>query len=364
MGSTCNVIKSLAEGLTESLSAKFMVAYADTTHDDDAKLPGRLAAGACLEFTDQINFSQLIYKQPITPFMQRQLFSDADIVFVNGNHQQAKAQVVIIDDNKVESLRKRVGQLTKVELFILTDNGTEVFDFLKEVVPSWQEVPVLKITDLPALITFFAGKLQTNKPKLKGLILAGGKSERMGQDKGRIDWHDKPQRYYAADLLKNYCDEVYISCRDEEQKETIQFEYSTITDTFTGLGPYGGILSAFRHDPDAAWLVLACDLPLVDNDVLQSLTANRNTARIATAFKNAENDFPEPLITIYEPKAYPVLLQFLARGYTCPRKVLINTDVELLPSPANNVLANVNTPEEMEQIQSIIRNSNVLQNAK
>jgi molybdopterin-guanine dinucleotide biosynthesis protein A len=87
-----------------------------------------------------------------------------------------------------------------------------------------------------------------------------GKSLRMGYDKSSIEWHGKEQRYYMADLLKQYCDEVFISCRADQQNE-MDSHYKTLPDTFVDLGPYGAILSAFREKPDAAWLVVACDLP-------------------------------------------------------------------------------------------------------
>ena len=54
---------------------------------------------------------------------------------------------------------------------------------------------------------------------------------------------------------------------------------------------------------------------------------------------------PEPLITIYEPKSYPVLLQYLAQGYSCPRKMLINSDIEIVEVD-DNLIRNINTPEE------------------
>jgi molybdopterin-guanine dinucleotide biosynthesis protein A len=55
----------------------------------------------------------------------------------------------------------------------------------------------------------------------------------------------------------------------------------------------------------------------------------------------------EPLITIYEPKAYPILLQYLAQGYSCPRKMLINNDVEIVEVD-DDLIQNINTPEEFE----------------
>jgi molybdopterin-guanine dinucleotide biosynthesis protein A len=356
LGTSCTVIKLLADQVITALSHQYKCAYADTSHNDDMiQLPGRLANGAALEYTDQLNYSQLNYEALLDPFKQRELFSAMDMVLVNGNHQQAKAQVVIIDINKRASLQKRVEQLTNVQLFLLADNADEVFDFIKETIPNWQEVPVLRLNDdTLQIIDFFKIRLQQAKPILNGLVLAGGKSTRMGFDKGAVNWYGKEQRYYMADLLKKHCDKVYISCRDAEQQKEIDLKYLSMPDTFTGLGPYGAILSAFRENPDRAWLVIACDLPLVDASVIQYLADNRNTATIATAYQSQQNEFPEPLITIYEPKSYPALLQFLAQGYSCPRKVLINSDITLLQSPKEDALANVNTPDELDRIKRVL----------
>jgi len=79
---------------------------------------------------------------------------------------------------------------------------------------------------------------------------------------------------------------------------------------------------------------------------LQQLIAQRDPSKIATAFYNSDTDFPEPLITIWEPKSYPILLHFLSLGYSCPRKVLINSDVKVVRLMDESVLVNVNTEEE------------------
>jgi molybdopterin-guanine dinucleotide biosynthesis protein A len=365
LGTSCTVIKLLADQVITALSHQYKCAYADTSHNDDMiQLPGRLANGATLEYTDQLNYSQLNYEASLDPFKQRELFSAMDVVLVNGNHQQAKAQVVIIDINKRASLQKRVEQLTNVQLFLLADNADEVFDFVKETIPNWQQIPVLRLNDdTLQIIDFFKARLQQAKPILNGLVLAGGKSTRMGFDKGAVNWYGKEQRYYMADLLKKHCDKVYISCRDAEQQKEIDLKYLSMPDTFTGLGPYGAILSAFRENPDRAWLVIACDLPLVDAGVIEHLVDNRNTATIATAFQSQQDQFPEPLITIYEPKSYSLLLQFLAQGYSCPRKVLINSDITLLQSPKEDALANVNTPDELDRIKRVLHTKVATTNA-
>ncbi|QEC65710.1 molybdopterin-guanine dinucleotide biosynthesis protein MobA [Mucilaginibacter ginsenosidivorans] len=283
----------------------------------------------------------------MVPF--RQQFNEADLVLVNGNHQQAKAQVVIIYENKRASLQKRLEQLTNVGLILLAENAEGVFDFIQESLPNFKDIPLYRLDETEKIVSFFRSKLEQARPVLNGLVLAGGKSERMGFDKGAVNWFGKEQRYYMADILKPMCNEVFISCR-EDQRQQIPVAYNVLTDTFTGLGPYGAILSAFRSQPDSAWLVIACDLPLLDLDTIQHLISQRDVSKIATAFKSPYDEFPEPLITIWEPKSYPMLLAFLSQGYSCPRKVLINSDIKLLGAQNPDALTNVNTPDELEKV--------------
>lgn len=190
--------------------------------------------------------------------------------------------------------------------------------------------------------------------KIKGLVLAGGKSIRMGEDKSMIAWHDRPQRYYMADVLAALCDEVYISCREEQVGE--MDGYPTLTDNpqYAGNGPTTAILSAFAKHPDSAWLVVACDLPLLDTSTLNYLIKNRDAAAIATTFQSPHDGLPEPLITIWEPAAYPILFSKLQEGYKCPRKVLINSNAAILKPPFPNALTNANTPEDVAIVTGIL----------
>ncbi|HZY40266.1 MAG TPA: NTP transferase domain-containing protein [Mucilaginibacter sp.] len=357
VGAPCVTIKLLAGQVIDTLAAKYKCAYVDTAHNDEVVvLPGRLGNGAAMEYTDEINFTQLNYKAPFNSFKLKETFGQADLILANGNHHQAKAQVVIINESKRASLQKRITQLTNVQMILLADGVEDVFDFVKEQVPHWHNIPVYSIAETQKIISFFDSKMQEAKPVLNGLVLAGGKSERMGFDKGSVNWHGSAQRYHMADMLKNFCKDVFISCR-ADQKTDIQAPYAGLADTFTGLGPYGGILSAFREGPDSAWLVVACDLPLLSKKTLDHLVQNRDVSTIATTFHSPVDEFPEPLITIWEPKSYPVLLSFLAQGYSCPRKVLINSDVNLLSAPYPEELTNVNTPEDLEKVKTILQSN-------
>ena len=359
LGAPCGAIKVLAATIITALAATAKIAYVDAEHSDEPEaVSQRIAAGATLEYTEKAGETQLNYKGAFHNFHNRALFNNSDMILINGNHHQGKKQVVIIDCRKKASLQKRAEQLTDVCLFLLAEGETDLFDFVKEAVPNWQSIPVYRLNEVDSIIQFFENEITQSKPELYSLVLAGGKSARMGQDKGAINWHGKDQRYYMADLLKNYTNKVYISCRADQQQE-IDAAYQTLPDTFTGMGPFGAILSAFREQPEKAWLVVACDLPLLDQETLDFLIAHRDTSNIATAFQSSYNDFPEPLITIWEPKSYPVLLSFLSQGYSCPRKVLINSDVEILQAPHPGALTNVNTPEDRERAEQILHKKSI-----
>jgi molybdenum cofactor guanylyltransferase len=357
LGTPCPVIKILAEEIIRNLSADYKCAYVDAAHakeNEAAPLPGRLASGAFAEYADKINHHEFAFRQSFNSFQFRKLFSDADFILVNGNHQEAKSQVVVIDKVKDTSLRKKLKRLTDVQLFLLADGEEIIFDFVKEAVPHWEKIPVCRLNEKEKIISFFREKMKLLTPKLNGLVLAGGKSLRLGTDKGKINWHGKEQRYYLTEALQSFCEEVFISCREEQQSE-IKSGFKTLTDTFIGLGPYGAILSAFREQPNAAWFVVACDLPLLDKSTMRFLVEHRNLSSMGTTFESPYDGLPEPLITIWEPKSYPLLLSFLSQGYSCPRKALINSDSTVIKAPNAEALMNVNTQAEFQKVKEILQ---------
>lgn len=197
--------------------------------------------------------------------------------------------------------------------------------------------------------------VKSDKPHLYGLVLAGGKSVRMGHDKSIMQWHGKEQRYYMADLLQQVCEKAFISCRPEQQSE-INSDYTTLPDNVTGAGPLIGILSALKAYPNAAWLVTACDLPLLDIATLQYLIQNRDTTSIATTFKSPHDGLPEPLITIWEPSSLERLHAHIADGFTCPRKALIRNEgkVTILIPKNPDTLINANTSEDVDKVKEIL----------
>lgn len=189
---------------------------------------------------------------------------------------------------------------------------------------------------------------------LHGLVLAGGRSTRMGEDKGIVQWHGKEQRYYVADMLTVFCNEVFISCRTD-QAGTIDKKYKIIKDETEDKGPLGAIVSAFHKNQSSAWLVVACDLPLLDKRTIQYLIQHRDINSVATTYQGPNDSLPEPLITIWEPGALPLLETALSEGKLSPQKVLMKAKIKMLHSSDSSALMNVNTPEEKQTIIQLLK---------
>ena len=188
-----------------------------------------------------------------------------------------------------------------------------------------------------------------SKDKLYGLVLSGGKSSRMGTDKGLIPYHGIPQREYLYGLLEKVCTKVFMSVRND-QLEEIDDRFNTIVDSDEFRGPFNGLLSAHKKHPEVAWLVLACDLPLMNEDALRDLVLKRNSVKLATAYAIKENPLPEPLCAIWEPQALKKSIVYLEQGNgSCPRKFLINNDIELVFPNCPEVLMNANSQTEYNE---------------
>lgn len=354
LGTHCGAIKKLAFQLCETLSS-WKLAYVDADHkssdgEQDQDSNTALGHGAAMEYTDKISYHRFDHREKMEVFQFRAAFNEMDAVLVNGNHFTAQNQVVVFDPNKEDSLKRKLDRLTAVQVVLLPEGVTEIPGFLqKHLEAAGQQPHCFQLSDFRKLESFFREKLESAIPPLNGLVLVGGKSRRMGTDKALLDYHGQPQQDLMMNRLGKLCKSTFLSCRPDQAGE-LAYTHEVLPDTFLGLGPMGAILSAFRQAPDSAWLVVACDLPLLDEATLQFLIKNRNPSAVATAFRSPVNEFPEPLVAIWEPKSYQVLLQFMAQGYACPRKALINSPVQLLDAPNPDALMNVNTPEEVEVV--------------
>ena len=357
LGAPCGDIQALVARLLPHLAPQLRVAYVDADHaagDAAAEAHDSLATeprpapyvaknGLSAELVDKITHRQLNLTRMLDKFSQPELLTHESVVLVNGNHFRARQQVVIVDPRK--PLDKKLDRLTDVRLILLAEGQTELPAVLTQHLSAAPLPPVLRLEDTAGIAAFIRQWYLLAVPVLRGLVLAGGRSERMQTDKGTLHYHGLDQRQHTAELLREFCPDVRVSVR-ADQTAGLPAGLTALPDTFLNLGPLGGVLSAFQADPNAAWLVLACDLPFLTRATLEFLVTHRQPARMATSLQSPWDDFPEPLVTIWEPRSYGQLLRFLSLGYSCPRKALINSDIELLAPPVPAELRNVNTPAE------------------
>ncbi len=302
-----DAVRQVMEAVMQALAKKYKIALIDQR---SIRLSNFAQDIINVQFAFQGHSIQ--YNIPDFPneFHRQTLFNEQDLILANANYFSTSHQIYIAEEPNEK-----------------------------------HDLPTFYRGQQENIIAFVEGFMQAKIPKLNGLVLMGGKSTRMGKDKGLLDYHGKPQREYVYDLLSPLCEEVYYSGRTEQFSEENTHK---IEDRFINLGPMGGILSAMMSQPERAWLVVACDLPFIDANTLQFLIQNRNPTKIATAFLDSQEQFPEPLIAIWEPKSYLTLYQFLSQGYSCPRKVLINSEIHLIKAPDSKVLMNANEPQDYE----------------
>jgi molybdopterin-guanine dinucleotide biosynthesis protein A len=162
----------------------------------------------------------------------------------------------------------------------------------------------------------------------------------MGTDKGLLVYHGKPQREIMFDLLSRYCEEVFTSCRPEQN---IPSALNPLPDVAGVGGPLNGIMTALAHRR-VAWLVVAIDMPFVDGTAIEALIKERDTSRIATCFYNKETGRPEPLLALWEPPAYELLQEYVRDGGFSPRQFLSRQTVKMIDPPHERLLVNVNHP--------------------
>jgi molybdenum cofactor guanylyltransferase len=161
----------------------------------------------------------------------------------------------------------------------------------------------------------------------------------MGCDKSLLTYHNSSQRDHLWALLENAQVPAWLSLNSSQT----DVHRPTLIDLHADIGPMGGLLSAFAHRPEVAWLVLACDMPSVGEDTLNLLLEQRQSHQLGTFFKAPDSPFIEPLLGIYEPAIYPILLEnFIQKRYGL-QVILQENSVHLLPM-VSDFLANVNTP--------------------
>jgi len=182
---------------------------------------------------------------------------------------------------------------------------------------------------------------------LTGILLAGGKSSRMGNDKGWIPYKGKILAGYSLELLRKYCGEIVISSNNPAYSRFGR----VIQDNEPGKGPLSGLVSAIGESHTDWNLVLACDMPNVNEALVELILAN---ASGNLGVVPMHDEFLEPVSALYHRDAAPVFAKEMSDGNLSLLNILrtnpfVLADTKPLLEKFPLLFTNINLPEDLTE---------------
>jgi molybdenum cofactor guanylyltransferase len=197
----------------------------------------------------------------------------------------------------------------------------------------------------------------TSQTSLSAIVLAGGLSSRMGQDKALISVAGMPMLLRACDVAQGCTEQVYVVTPWGERYQEMFAEYglaeriTLVAETGqAGQGPLIGFLQgleALAETPE--WvLLLACDLPNLQPEILQQwmLTLPQLPETVTAALPKSQAWW-EPLCGFYRIQCRTSLKKFVETGGKSFQQWLENESVAVLPLAEQTMLLNCNRPEDL-----------------
>ncbi|MBT8765154.1 molybdenum cofactor guanylyltransferase MobA [Metapseudomonas boanensis] len=187
-------------------------------------------------------------------------------------------------------------------------------------------------------------------PPCSILLLSGGRGQRMGgRDKGLIEWQGRPLIAWLHERVRPLTDDLIISCNRNADRYCAWADQLVQDDSPDFPGPLAGIragLAAARHDH---LLILPCDAPLLDRELLDALLNAAGERPVMLR----QGDFWEPLFSVLPRSLLPRIERAWQAGERSPQRVLRQLDPVAVYCPPNDPrLANLNTPELLDATQA------------
>ncbi len=184
------------------------------------------------------------------------------------------------------------------------------------------------------------------KNSISTYILCGGKSSRMGREKGLVKFKGKSFLSRILDEIPINASPVFLITDKEIYQE---FGRTLIPDLSPDKGPVGGVYTALCHS-DTEWvMILSCDIPLIRRELLNKLISkSRNSKADVVFFSDGENDFP--LIACYRKSLAIHFEKAVIEDKLKLKKLVDSLDTLQIQASSSEViyLSNVNTPSDLE----------------
>ena len=181
---------------------------------------------------------------------------------------------------------------------------------------------------------------------LSTVILAGGKSSRMGRDKALIEIDGIPLLKRTCDAARHCTDLIYVVTSWRDRYQSIISDVHWIEES-SPRSPLIGFAEALAQVSTEWVLLLACDLPRLDGETLQQWTAQLSEAPILVA---RSQEGWEPLFGFYGRDRLSSLQNYIAQGKRSFQDWLDSESVQELEIVDRQVLLNCNTPDDLKLI--------------
>jgi molybdopterin-guanine dinucleotide biosynthesis protein A len=189
-----------------------------------------------------------------------------------------------------------------------------------------------------------------------GVILAGGKSSRMGTDKALINIGQKGMIERVAGELKKVCSEIFVSGGQEETGKRLGLKF--IADLIPGRGPLSGINASLHTAAHDYCLVVACDMPFISAELANLMIREVEGYDAAVP---SYGQYLQPLFAVYCKSCLPAIESYLASGKMSVTKFLPMVRVNYVTEEKLNLFAdmetvffNVNTPEDLNKARKLL----------
>jgi molybdopterin-guanine dinucleotide biosynthesis protein A len=178
--------------------------------------------------------------------------------------------------------------------------------------------------------------------KITGIVLAGGESLRMGQEKAFIMFEGESLVERSISLLNHFCDSIIISSNNRNLEN---LGYEIVEDEHHRIGPIAGLFAALKASIHRRSIVIPCDTPFVPIDVYEKLLQSSKTYEAVVA--GTEDNLIEPLIGVYHKSVVEILKKQIERGdYKLHNALkLAHAKVERFPDKA--LFTNINSPSDL-----------------
>jgi len=175
-----------------------------------------------------------------------------------------------------------------------------------------------------------------------GIILAGGKSTRMGQDKGLKLHNGLPFIHHIIKALTSVTNTIYIITNTIAYQK---FDLPCIPDSIPNKGPIGGIYTGLMNSKTDKNFILSCDVPFITIDTLYHLDANYKSDKDVTYFEQT------PLVGIYSKSCTATFLDAIKKDHLSLTKVISELKINCIPVPENlaSTMYNINTQEQYQK---------------